>query len=68
MTKLERLNTWHDVTLRHSNGQRCTITPMWGCNSFMVSMYYKGRRMPFYGRSVLWAVEALKYANGLGYK
>lgn len=68
MTKLELLNTWHNVTLRHSNGQRCIIEPIHGTNSFSIDLYHKGKRMWFYHTSVKYASEALKYVNGLGYK
>jgi hypothetical protein len=68
MNKLELLNTWYSVTLRHKNGQRCTIEPMWGCSSFLVSLYYKGKRLPFYGRTLCHAYNALTYAKSLGYK
>jgi hypothetical protein len=68
MNKLELLNTWHSVTLRYSNGQRCTIEPMYGTNAYFIALYYKGKRLPFYGRSIAHACEALKYVNSLGYE
>lgn len=67
MTKLELLNTWHNVTLRHDNGQRCVISPIYGTNAFMTCMYFKGKRVPFYGRSIAHACKALEYVNSLGY-
>lgn len=68
MNNLEKLNTWHSVTLYHSNGQRCVIEPIWGTNSFNIMMYHKGKRLPFYGTQRAYASKALEYVDGLGYK
>jgi hypothetical protein len=68
MTKLERLNKGFGVVFKHVNGSRCIVQHVYGtvC-TYSITMYYKGKRMPYYGTQRSHASEVIKYANSLGF-
>jgi hypothetical protein len=69
MIKLERLNNGLSAMFRQDNGSRCIVQHVYGTTcTYNITMYAKGKRLPYYGTQRSHASDAVKYVNGLGFK